>query len=168
MSSLRVFEGFAEFAHFIEESTPRYVSARPLVLGALAEQLQREVKSGYGSHELEDLAPATQADRVRKGYTPNDPLLRDGSLLRDSTERHVGDTFAAVGSSEPVAAYHEFGYVDARTGRSVPPRPVYKMALDRIEEPAAALLEDLLGVTLGVEVGTLAELAPNVLTGGTT
>lgn len=63
------------------------------------------------------LAEATKEDRARHGFTPDDPLMRDGTLIRDSIEHEVHGHEAVIGSKEDVAAYQEFG-----TER-IPPRP---------------------------------------------
>jgi hypothetical protein len=72
------------------------------------------------------LSPATQADRVSKGFTADDPLLRTGAL-RDAIEvRPVSEDEILVGVFDPemetVAAAMEFGYFNVRANRVVPPR----------------------------------------------
>jgi hypothetical protein len=54
------------------------------------------------------LAEATQAERVNLGYTPDDPLLREGDL-RDSISREVGGLEAVVGSDSDIMVYQELG-----------------------------------------------------------
>lgn len=68
------------------------------------------------------LAESTVADRVAKGFSPDDPLLRTGDL-RDSIVHEVGDWEATVGSIDPVMEFHEFGT------SKMPPRPVIGSAL---------------------------------------
>ncbi len=62
------------------------------------------------------LAESTQEDRARKGYTPNDPLLRTGEM-RASIKTAVGADSAAVGSNSEIAVYQELGT------KTIPPRP---------------------------------------------
>lgn len=65
------------------------------------------------------LAEATVEDRIAKGYTPNETLLREGTL--QSSIRHVvvgGEL--TVFSRQRVAAYQEFGTPNARN--PIPPR----------------------------------------------
>src|ERR1700744_3802985 len=102
MSATRVFAGLNAFADFLEERPLVIIPTGALVVAQTAKILERYVRAGYGSHSLADLAQATQDDRVAKGYSPNDPLLRDGSLLRDSTQSEVGPDFAAVHTDEPI------------------------------------------------------------------
>jgi len=138
----REFKSYGEFAAFLgrragEHKIPLEIAAREASV-----LLENRVRAIYGDNEkLAHLAPSTQVERVSKGYTPNDPLLRDGALLRSKVERfHEGMT-AAVGTPEIINAYHEFGYVNARTGKSVTPRPVFKIALEEMEPDVEALLQ---------------------------
>lgn len=62
------------------------------------------------------LAESTQEDRVAKGFTADDPLLRTGEL-RDSIEVSAKGNEAVVGSVGDIALYQEVG-----TDR-IPPRP---------------------------------------------
>ena len=66
--------------------------------------------------EWPELADSTKADRLNKGYDPDEPLLREGTL-RDSIQHEVGGLEAVIGSKSDIAAYQEFG-----TNR-IPPRP---------------------------------------------
>ncbi len=55
-----------------------------------------------------ELADATKADRLRQGYTENDPGLRSGAM-RDSIEHIVLDSEAQVGSNDDHLVYFELG-----------------------------------------------------------
>ncbi len=55
-----------------------------------------------------ELADSTKADRVRRGYTENDPLRRDGTMA-DSLESTVTAQGVTVGSEMAIAAYQELG-----------------------------------------------------------
>ena len=57
-----------------------------------------------------ELADATKADRVRKGFTENDPGLRTGEM-RDSIEHTVLDGEAHVGSDDDKLVYFELGTI---------------------------------------------------------
>ena len=65
----------------------------------------------------QELAPATKADRVHKGFTENDPLLRTGGL-RDSISSEVHALEAAIGSTSDIMVYQELGT------STIPPRAV--------------------------------------------
>lgn len=54
------------------------------------------------------LSAATRADRVAKGFTEDDPLLRTGEL-RDSISFEVTGDEAVIGSDSPIAKFHELG-----------------------------------------------------------
>lgn len=149
MIATRVFETFSQFAAFVSEQAVLAVPIREAGIGAIARVLHRKTRDMFGNKALADLAPSTQAERLRLGFSANQPLLRDGSLLRDSVEMQVGPTFAAVGSPEDVMYYHEFGYFNKRSGTMVPPRPVFKLALEESAVPIIDILEAMTGAQLG-------------------
>jgi phage gpG-like protein len=62
------------------------------------------------------LTESTKDDRVRQGFSEDEPLLRTGDL-RDSISHEVRGHEAAIGSTSDIAVYQELG-----TGR-IPPRP---------------------------------------------
>lgn len=62
------------------------------------------------------LAESTVADRVAKGYSPDQPLLRDGTM-RDSIDKDVSGLEAVIGSTSDIAVYQELGT------DKIPPRP---------------------------------------------
>ena len=64
--------------------------------------------------ELED---ATKEDRVRQGYTEDDPGLRSGQM-RDSIEHVVRDSEAQIGSNDDKLVFFELGTIHQ------PPRSV--------------------------------------------
>ena len=111
----------------------------------------------YGeSPPLRDLRESTQAERIGKGYSANQPLLRDGTL-RDSVIAVATPTTARIESTTPIAAYHEFGYVTQPFGNAfanpvaVPPRPVFRYTILAV----APLVQELGGMVakkvLGME-----------------
>jgi hypothetical protein len=89
------------------------------------------------------LAESTQEERSRLGYSPNDPLLRDGTL-RDSIGHEVAELEAVIGSTSDIMFYQEFG-----TAR-IPPRPVLGPAAERNHE---AILEILGGAVVEGLIG---------------
>ncbi|EON13155.1 bacteriophage-like protein [Pandoraea sp. SD6-2] len=89
------------------------------------------------------LAEATKADRVASGFTPDDPLLRTGSL-RDSIGHQVSHLEAIIGSPDDRMVWQELGT------DKIPPRPVLgpaavesKKEIERIV--AGAAVSGLLG-----------------------
>jgi hypothetical protein len=114
-------EGFARFTEAIAVSHNKVVSAG-LAVGAVA--IRKKAHEIFGDNaKLASLAPSTQEERSRQGFTPNDPLVRTGEL-RDSLEVEAGLMMAGVGSPDILMRYHELG--DTR-GR-YPPRPVLTLA----------------------------------------
>ena len=85
----------------------------------LVEAQAREVIGTY-LYGWQQLAPSTQEDRARKGYPPNDPLLRTGDLAASIAHKtaDVGSVVQGlVYSTEIVALWQEMG-----TSRGIPPR----------------------------------------------
>lgn len=122
-------------------------------LERVAEAVERTAKSEFGIYQSavgsfkawSKLADATKAERVRLGFTENDPLLRTGDL-RDSVGHEVEGMDAAIGSTSDVMVYQELG-----TSR-IPPRPVLGPALQRnkdliLAELAGAVTSAILGDT---------------------
>ncbi|PUA19579.1 hypothetical protein [Glaciimonas sp. PCH181] len=97
--------------------------------------IEKTAKSEIGTYQGEvgsfaawdQLADSTQADRVAKGFTPNDPLKRTGEL--GETISHKLDAFdAVIGSTSDIMVYQELG-----TDR-IPPRAVLGPAAIRNKE----------------------------------
>ncbi len=113
----------------------RLESQKPEILEAIASKMEAQAKAKIGLYQDEvgpfnawsQLKPETQRERVRHGYTPNDPLLRSGDL-RDSYSHEIAGDAAIIGSDSMIAVYQELGThgvgVDPETGYHVPPRPV--------------------------------------------
>lgn len=157
------------FGKFLEAQAMRHPEVLGMATKGSAGILYRNAYGTFGnSSKLEDLAPSTQDERERLGFTPNDPLLRNGELLRASLEEHHDIMFAAIGSAEPVMLYHEFG------NGHFPPRPVFKIALEDsmlevvdvmnmafqtalgVHKVQATLLKDLNSVTSDREIASMA------------
>lgn len=148
-----VFRGLGEFANFLEERVGVEESALALAAEMSADVMYEKAKKIYGdSSKLAPLAQATQDERVSLGYTPNDPLLRDGRLLRDSLEKaHVG-AIGGIGSDEIIHYYHEHGYINAMSGASVPARPVFRLAFQESAPELEAIVKEVIQGVLGFGV----------------
>lgn len=164
MSLTREFASLGSFSRFLNERVAAIEIGGAAISAEVATTLHRSVKKMYGDKVLPELAQATQDDRSAKGFSADDPLLRDGKLIRDSIEWAVGEDFAAVGTSEPIAAYHEFGYLNKRTGQPVPPRPAFKIGFEEAAPAVIGIMERNLGHALGF---TDSGLASSVETGMT-
>lgn len=64
-----------------------------------------------------ELADSTKEDRVSKGFSENNPLLRSGGL-RDSISHEIDSLEAVVGSDSGIMVYQELGT------ETIPPRAV--------------------------------------------
>lgn len=108
--------------------------ARHEALEKACSLVEREAKDVIGTYHYgwPQLAPATQAERARLGYAPNEPLLRTGDL-RDSITHHMDGDTGFVGSTSEIAPHHEFG-----TSR-IPPRSFLGGAAAAKEEEIHAL-----------------------------
>jgi len=88
------------------------------------------------------LAESTKADRVRKGYTEDDPLLRSGEL-RDSIESEVIGLAAIVGTKSEIGLWQEVGT------SNIPPRPfigpAYAKKIQRLNDMICIEIKDGLG-----------------------
>lgn len=109
---------FATRAMAVERATSRALDAAAQVIQQDAKQRIGVYQPAVGPHPgWAVLADSTQEQRVKLGFSPNDPLLRTGSL-RDSIERKLisGDT-AVIGTKDIRAGTLEFG------NSRVPARP---------------------------------------------
>lgn len=83
------------------------------------------------------LAESTKADRVRLGYSEDEPLLRSGEL-RDSIQSEVVGLAAIIGTKSEIGLWQEVG-----TDR-IPPRPFIGPAYVRKIDP----LLEAIGLTI--------------------
>lgn len=113
--------------------------------------VEREAKAEIGVYQGQkgpfkawaELAEATKADRVKKGFSENDPLLRTGDM-RDTINHQVSGKEAHVGSDSDIAVYQELG-----TSR-IPPRSFLGgAAFRKAPEVAHALGHDVVAVLAG-------------------
>jgi HK97 gp10 family phage protein len=103
-------------------------------LNQAAKLVEKEAKAEIGNYQDEigpfiawpELAEATKTDRIRHGYSEDDPLLRTGDL-RDSigTVISTDGMEAQVGSNSDIAVYQELGT------EHIPPRSFLGGAMAR-------------------------------------
>jgi len=112
----REFKSFAELAANLTFEKAGMQAA----LIDIGNQLEKKARKKIGEYQpgWEQLADTTQADRLRQGYSENDPLLRSGEL-RDSISSEVGDMMVVIGSTDVNMVYQELGT------DKIPPRPVF-------------------------------------------
>ncbi|MBO1361774.1 hypothetical protein J2D73_18490 [Acetobacter sacchari] len=142
------------FAAALTEMTLEVDHATHSGLEAAARIVQTEAKAEIGHYQgaigglpaWAELADNTKDDRVRHGYTENDPGLRSGAM-RDSIETNVSGHEAMIGSDDDHLVYFELGTTKQ------PPRTVLAGALMRKEkEVVHEIGERFVGTLVGGEV----------------
>ncbi|WP_439413088.1 phage virion morphogenesis protein [Enterobacter ludwigii] len=114
----------SDLAKVFTSAGPHIHTALEAGLEVVARTIEEEAKEEIGVYQpavgpfdaWAPLAESTKADRVRQGYSEDDPLLRSGEL-RDSISHRVMGLAAVVGSTDDKAVWQEYG-----TDR-IPPRP---------------------------------------------
>jgi hypothetical protein len=97
-----------------------------------AKVVENEAKRSIGEYQeaigpfpaWEPLSDATEAEKARKGYPVDAPLLRTGEM-RDSIEHELDGLEAVIGSMDDKLLYQELGTA------AIPPRPVLGPAVLR-------------------------------------
>ena len=156
----RLFASPGHLARFLAALPQEIAEAQQKGLEQAAKLIEREAKAEIGIYQgpagpfaaWRPLAQATREDRVRKGYTPNDPLLRTGDL-RDSITHEVGEREAVIGSDNQIAVYQELGT------RAIPARSFLGGAAVRKSDEVAAILGRHAMAAL-VGAGTSAKILP--------
>ena len=133
---MNAFTSFAGFAAQLAVMETRTVTNLHKALEKVAKKVEKTAKAEIGEYQdgigeysaWTELADSTKEDRVRKGFSENDPLLRTGAL-RDSISHQSHGLQAAIGSTSDIALYQELGTV------KIPPRPFLSTALEHnVEE----------------------------------
>ncbi len=145
MNAVKEFGDLTSFIVHFEAVEIAMHEAAHVGLKKVAVLIEKDAKAQIGSYQgavgpfpaWAQLADSTQADRGRKGYAENDPLLRDGTL-RDSISHEVEGLEAAIGSTSDIAMYQELG-----TSR-IPPRPFIGPAAFKNKEK----IENILGTAI--------------------
>jgi hypothetical protein len=130
---------FADLARILETASLTVGHQLTIVVRDYAKEVEKESKAEIGNYQpatgpfdaWPDLAESTQVDRVRKGYSANEPELRTGEL-RDSIKSEASGLSSIAGSTSPIMLYQENGTP------TMPPRAIIGMAyirkLDFLEE----------------------------------
>lgn len=100
-------------------------------LEAVATKIEHTAKREIGEYQAavgpfpawDELADSTKVDRVRQGFTENDPGLRSGQM-RDSIEHRTQGLEAVIGSNDDRLVWFELGT------EKQPPRPVLGPAVE--------------------------------------
>jgi HK97 gp10 family phage protein len=113
---MKEFDSFLEFATFLGEVIVKEVEAEHMALEKAAQVIEKRAKEKVGEYQSQigqfvawaELADSTKDDRLRLGYSENDPGLRSGAM-RDSVEHHVEGGEANIGSNDDHLVYFELG-----------------------------------------------------------
>jgi hypothetical protein len=139
---MRSFTSFLEAGIYVGTVLAAAVEEQHAALDHAAAVVQKEAKAIVGNYQdgagpfapWAELADSTKDDRVRQGFTENDPELRTGDL-RDGIERRVLDGHTAVvGSDSDVMVYQELGTA------KMPPRSMLGIAAVHKGEHVANIL----------------------------
>ena len=139
---MTVFASPGAFAIFLQQAlTHASVAAHEGVIKG-GEIIRDEAKAEIGHYQGEAapfkawdaLAERTKKDRVRKGFSEDEPLLRTGGL-RDSIEVVAEGAEASVGSALKVALYQEMG-TEKDGSPHIPPRSFLGGAAVRKQDEA--------------------------------
>jgi phage gpG-like protein len=120
----------ANMAAHLAMADARILQGLHLALEKSAQKVEKRAKGKLGNYQDDngmhpawaELADSTKADRVNKGFSENDPLLRTGGL-RDSITHETRGLTAVIGTDSDVAVYQELGTA------KIPPRPFLGAAL---------------------------------------
>jgi hypothetical protein len=116
---------FGDLAAKIQGGVAKFNAEKPETLMVAGTVIQIDAMARIGHYQAgwPQLAPATQEERVRLGFTANDPLLRTGELREAIRVRVLGAAAVAVGVDDgdmgPIAHGQEFG----NPLKNLPPRP---------------------------------------------
>ena len=134
---MKYFRNLGSFATYLAGLEAEIMAAQLRALVIAGEIVKTEAKAEIGNYQDQvgdivgwaELAQSTKDDRVRQGYSENDPLLRDGTL-RDSIESKVEMPTPSIGvvqtgSPLAVAEWQEMGT------KRIPPRSFLAGAIVR-------------------------------------
>ncbi|MET3815450.1 phage gpG-like protein [Pantoea sp. UYEF8] len=125
-----------QFARELSSASAKIAAELELGFHAIVKEIEETAKEEIGVYQpavgpfetWAPLAASTKAERVRLGYTEDEPLLRSGQL-RDSIESEVAGLAAIVGTKSELGLWQEVG-----TDR-IPPRPFVGPAYVRKIDP---------------------------------
>lgn len=131
-----------QFAHELSSASAEITTGLEASFRAIVKEIEEMAKEEIGVYQpaygpfdaWAPLAESTKADRVRQGYSEDEPLLRSGEL-RDSIESEVVGLAAIVGIKSDIGLWQEVG-----TER-IPPRPIIGPAYVRRIGPLMEAIE---------------------------
>jgi hypothetical protein len=151
---------FGELADLLEGRIAAARVAMPLALLEGAELVKDDAQHRIGEYQSEagdlpawaPLTDATKADRLAKGFTEDDPLLRTGDL-RKAIETRPAPEGVLVGVFDPemetIAAAMEYGYFNVRAQKLIAPRSFIRAAAFMLAEAVGKLIGRRFGEVMG-------------------
>ena len=138
---MREFDSLAKFAEHLVMLQAAEAIALHKGLNHVAVLIEKTAKSEIGHYQdevgpfakWEPLAESTEADKAKKGYPLDAPLLRTGDL-RDSITHETEGFEAIIGSTSKIMEYQEFGT------KNIPPRPVIGPAAFRNQKQIQGII----------------------------
>lgn len=112
----KTFNSFGDLSNHLKGVSARLETSRAKALETIGENTAERAQEKLGVYqdafgqfrEWPELAPYTKEDRVKLGFSANDPLLRTGELRATIGFGVEGDT-VEVGSTHTIAPVQEFG-----------------------------------------------------------
>lgn len=143
------FGSLLHFAKFLTALTVEEEYHRKHAMEEACKIVEKRAKEVIGTYDSDptwkELAESTQEDRSRKGYAPNDPLLRNGDL-QNSIKHNVmlgprsGHALSyaqgRIGSASQIAVYQELGT------KRIPPRSFLRASAVEKEHEIKKLIGD--------------------------
>lgn len=149
---MRSFENIGGFLRYMERSNARMADAGLDGLARAAKMIKIEAKTEIGHYQSADypfvgwaeLADATKDERVKLGYSENDPGLRSGEM-QESIESAANYNVGVVGSDSEKLVWFEMGTTHQ------PPRSVLGLAaLHKTDQAVDAVAGRIAGALAGV------------------
>ena len=147
-------DGFLELATKLGEVALKQHEMEHHALEKAAKLVEKRAKEKIGQYQEQvgpfvgwaELADFTKEDRLRQGYTENDPGLRSGQM-RDSIEHVVTDGEAQVGSNDDNLVFFELG-----TSKQPPRSVLAGAAIESTQKVLQILGENMVMALEGKEV----------------
>jgi HK97 gp10 family phage protein len=138
---MKSFKSLGAFAAHLMVLDVKVKAAQTNALEHVAQVIEKTAKGELGTYQPEvgpfqdwvELAESTKEQRVRQGYSKDDPGLRSGKM-RDSIQHHTSGSSAVVGSNDENLVFFEFGT------EKQPPRPVLGPAVVHNEKAIKRIL----------------------------
>jgi hypothetical protein len=150
---MKFFASIKEFSAFFEAYEFTLPQRMVAVAGAAASITEDKIKRVIGDDSKLKPLSQTTIDLRGGGDTP---LYQTGEIIENSIEKDYGEmglgAFMAVGTSEPIAYYHEHGSVNIPFNTINPARPFFAIG---VYESIPEIKEILVALAPGVKVFTV-------------